>query len=167
MGKRTILEAENMSLTTAVRVLAAFQTAAAGSAASLVRITRLEISQSGSTTLGMVRGHIASRTTAGTLTMTATTPNNAVVGGSASGLSGNTAPNGGTARSGTNASVDSTGTYTEIMPFNFANLNGYLWKPDRDEEIIVPPSTLVAVRFLADPATLTGWTISLHIDENG
>lgn len=166
MGKITTLFAENMTLGTG-NVLAAFQTAAAGSAASLVRITRVEISQSGSTTLAQIRGAISQRTTAGTLTMTATTPQNAVMGGSASGLTGNVAPAGGTARSGTNSSADATGTYTDLRPFNFANLNGYLWKPDRDEEIIVPPSTLATVRLLATPGTATGWTVVVELDENG
>lgn len=166
MGYRTILFAENMSLGTG-NVLAAFQTAAVNSLAAFVEITRLEISQSGSTTIGMVRGEIATRDTAGTLTMTSTTPKKVrPLAGPASGLSGNTAPAGAAGRSGTNSSADSGGTYTTVMPFNFANLNGYLWKPDPSEQILVPPSTLLVVRFLASPGTTTGWTIALHLDEN-
>jgi hypothetical protein len=165
-GKVTLLSGENLTLTTAVRVLAAIQTAAVNSLAAPVRIKRLEISQSGSTTLGMVRGEISTRTTAGTLTTTSAAPANVrPVGGPASGLAGNTSVIGGVGRSGINASVDSGGTYTQVMPFNFPNTAGYLFKPDPDQEIWFPPSTVFVVRFLADPATLTGWTFSLWLVE--
>lgn len=164
MGKRTTLIAENMTLGTGSG-LAAISTAAAGSLASIVQITRVEISQSGTTTLAMIRGAFSKRDTAGTYTMTATTPQPKAVGGSASGLTGNTAPAGGTARSGTASSADSGGTYTDGHYFNFANLNGYLWKPDPDEEIVVPASTVWVVRFLAAPGTLTGWTIAIDLEE--
>lgn len=166
MGRRTVLAAENMTLGTG-SILAAFQTAAANAAAAHVSIKRLEISQSGSTTLAMIRGEIATRDTAGTLTMTSSTPKNInPVAGVASGLAGSTAPAGGTARSGTASSADSGGAYTSIFPFNFANTSGYLWKPAPDEEIWIQASTLCVVRFLAAPGTLTGWTISLVLDED-
>jgi hypothetical protein len=166
MGKRTVLSAENVTVGTGL-ILAAFQTAAAGSAASNIHVTRVEISQSGSTTLAMMRGDLATRDTAGTLTLTATTPRVIFpLGAAASGLTGNTAPAGGTGRSGTNSSADSGGTYTTIHQFNFANLNGYLWKPDPTEEVWVPPSTLFVVRLLATPGTTTGWTISVFLDES-
>ncbi len=165
MGRRTILADENMTLGTG-NVLAAFQTAASGSAAAQVSIKRLEISQSGSTTLAMIRGEIATRDTAGTLTTTSTTPKNVQpIGGPASGLSGNTSVIGGTGRSGTNSSADSGGTYTRLFTFNFANTAGYLYKPAPDEELWIPPSTVFAVRFLAAPGTTSGWTISLVLDE--
>jgi hypothetical protein len=164
-GKRTILTAENGTIGTG-RALFAFQTAAAGSNASNIKVSRIEISQAGSTTLGMVRGAFSTRDTAGTYTFTSTTPTMVgPLGGAASGLSGSTAPAGAVARSGTFSSADSGGTYTDRHYFNFANLNGYLWKPDPDEEIWVPPSTLFLVRFLADPATTTGWTVSAWLEE--
>jgi hypothetical protein len=167
MGKRTELFGENMTLTTAVRVLAAFQTGSIGQNAANVRITRVEISQSTSTTLGMVRGDFATRDTAGTLTTTSTTPRTtSPLTGPGSGLNGNTSVIGAVARSGTNATVDSGGTYTSVHPFAFPNLNGYLYKPDPKEELWVPPSTVFVVRFLADPATLTGWTITVGLEED-
>lgn len=166
MSRVTTLKGENMTLGTGV-VLAAFQTAAANAAAGHIKVKRCEISQSGSTTLAMIRGEFGTRNTAGTLTLTAATPSNIQpVGGAASGLTGNTAPAGGTARSGINSSADSGGTYTSLYPFNFANTAGYLYKPAPDEEIIVPPSTLFVVRFLATPGTTTGWTICLVLDED-
>jgi hypothetical protein len=167
MGKITVLAAENMTLGTG-NVLAAFQTAASGAnAARDIFIKRLEISQSGSTTLAQIRGEIATRDTAGTLTMTSQAPRVIrPLGGGVSGLAGSTAPAGGTARSGVNSSADSGGTYTNVLPFNFPNTAGYLHKPAPDEEIWVPPSTLIVVRFLATPGTATGWTVELTLDEN-
>lgn len=164
-GKTTILSDENMTLGTG-NVLAAFRTAAAGSAAARVKIKRVEISQSGTTTLAMIRGELSTRDTAGTLTMTSKTPQNVTpLGGPASGLTGNTAPAGGDGRSGTNSSADSGGTYTQKLPFNFANTAGYLYKPDPGEEMVVPASTVFIVRLLATPGTTTGWTVSVHLEE--
>ncbi len=165
MGKITVLKAENMTVSTGY-VLAAFQTVAAGSAGAIVKIKRLEITQSGTTTLAMIRGEMATRDTAGTLTMTSTAPTAVKpIGGPASGFSGNTAPAGGTGRSATNSSADSGGTYVSAYPFNFANTAGYLYKPAPDEEIQVAASTLFVVRLLTAPATLTGWTVTLTIEE--
>lgn len=167
MGRISILAAENMTLGTG-NVLAAFQTAASGALASHVKVKRCEISQSGSVTLAEIRAELATRDTAGTLTMTATTPRVIrPLGGAASGLTGNTAPAGGAGRSGTNSSADSGGTYTSIHPLNFPNTAGELDKPDPFEEIWVPPSTLVVCRLLATPGTTTGWTVVLVLDEEG
>lgn len=164
-GKTTLLVGENLTLGTG-NVLAAFQTAAVNSLAAQVKIKRLEISQSGSTTLALIRGDIATRNTAGTLTTTSLAPTNVrPLAGPASGLAGNTSVIGGTARSGINSSADTGGTYTQVMPFNFPNTAGYLFKPDPDEEIWVPPSTVACVRFLATPGTTTGWTFALWLVE--
>jgi hypothetical protein len=162
----TVLKAENATLSTG-SILGAVQTAAANANGARIAIKRLEISQSGSTTLAMIRGEIATRDTAGTLTVTSLAPT-AVrpVAGPASGIAGSTAPAGGTARSGITSSADSGGTYTSIFPFNFANTAGYLYKPAPDEEILIPASTLFVVRFIAAPGTLTGWTFTLVMDES-
>jgi hypothetical protein len=167
MGKITILGGENLTMGTG-SALVAFQTAATGATAARdILIKRVEISQSGSTTLAMLRAEFATRDTAGTYTFTAATPRTVrPLGGAASGLTGNTAPAGGTARSGVASSADSGGAYTSVMPFNFPNTAGYLWKPAPDEELWVPPSTLFVVRFLAAPGTLTGWTVAVTLDEN-
>jgi hypothetical protein len=53
------------------------------------------------------------------------------------------------------------------MSFNFANLNGYLFKPDYDEQIIIPASTVWVVRLLASPGTTSGWTIAIFLEELG
>lgn len=165
MGRLYALQGENQTLNTG-SIMIAFQTAAAGSAAARCTLKRLEISQSASTTLAQIRGEIATRDTAGTLTVASKAPTNLrLPGGPASGLSGSTAPAGGTARSGIVSSADSGGAYTTVWTFNFANLSGYLWKPAPDEEIEIPASTVCVVRLVAAPSTLTGWTFSLEIDE--
>lgn len=166
MGRCTVLRGENQTLSTG-NVLAVFQTAAVGSAAAKIRIRRLEISQSGTTTLAMIRGEFFTRDTAGTLTTTSLAPTNIdPINGPASGLSGNVNVLGGTGRSGITSTADSGGTYTQIVPFNFPNTAGYLFKPDPKEEMLVPPSTVFGVRFLAAPATLTGWTFALFLEED-
>lgn len=166
MGKLTVLTAENMTLTTAIRNLAFISSAAAGSAASNIRVKRVEISQNGTSTLQMIRGAFATQTGT-TVTATSTTPKViSPLGGAASGLSGNGSPAGGAGRSATNASVNTTPSVTDHHYFNFANLNGYLWQPTPEQEIIIPPSTLWQIYFLADPTTLAGWTVSVWLDEN-
>jgi hypothetical protein len=164
MGRLFSVGSENATLGTG-NVLIALRTAASPNAGSVLAIRRIEIGQSGSTTSGMVRGEVATRDTAGTLTLTSVTPSNLVLGGPASGLSGNVAPVGAAARIGTNSSADSGGTYTQRRPFNFNNLNGYLWVPTPEERKIVPSDSVFILRFLASPATTTGWTWSVEFEE--
>ena len=167
MARITKLATGTVTLTTGTLSLIVISTAAAGAAAEKVRPLRLEISQKGTTTLQMIDGEMATRDTAVTVTATATTPKNIQpIGGAVSGLTGNTAPVGGTARSGTNCSVDSGGTFVDVWPFAFANLNGYLWVPTPEEMIVVPASTIFVVRFLTVPTTLTGWNISMILAED-
>ena len=164
-GKITVLKGENLTLGTG-NVLAVLSTPAAGTAGARIRVKRLEISQSGSTTLAQIRCEFFTRDNAGTLTTTSLAPTPIKpIGAAASAFSGNTSVIGGTARSGINSSADSGGTYTSIYPFNFPNTAGYLYKPAPDEEIEVAASTFFGVRFIAAPGTTTGWTFTLTIEE--
>lgn len=165
MGRRTVLWDQNMTLTAGVTVLAAFRPAATLGASSIVRVTRVEISQHATTTLQMVRGVIANRVSGSTLTMQGMSPTPIALGGAASGLASSTAPAAAAGRAGTNASLDTTPSYGYVRPFVFANLNGYLWKPDPKEEIVVVPDQVFVVKFLADPTSLAGWTIAVDLDE--
>lgn len=166
MGKRTVLPLTTSTLTTGTLSIFCISTAAAASLGANVRITRLELGQKGTTTLQMLDGEIATRDNGGTLTMTSKAPVCIEpVGGAASGLSGNTAPVGGAGRSGVNASVDSGGAFTQLVPFAFANLAGLVWKPDPKEELWIPASTFVVVRLLTAPTTLTGWLGALYLEE--
>lgn len=164
MGRRYILTAENLTLGTG-SVLAAIQTAAAGSAGAILAIERVEVTQNHNATSAQVRIALGTRNTSGTLTMTSTTPNPVVISGPASGIAGNTAPAGGTARCGTNSSADSGGTYADTYYVNPNNQGGFLWIPIPEHKLIVPPSTLFVVRFMAAPGDTAGWTLSVWYDE--
>src|SRR5678816_839495 len=114
MGRRYILSGDNLTLGTG-SVLAALQSAAAGSAGSILEIERVEVSQNSTTTGALVRLVVGQRDTAGTLTMTSATPNPLVLGGPASGITGGTSPLT-AAKSGINSSADSGGAYTNTYP---------------------------------------------------
>lgn len=148
-------------------VLFAVRTAAAATTSGgNIAIRRIEIGQTGTTTAEMVRGHLATRDTAGTLTMTSATPRPlSPLGGPASGIAGSTAPNANAATCGTDSSADSGGTYTTIYPFAFHNLNGWLYVPTPVEAIEVPPATVFCVQLLASPTGTTGWNISVVYEE--
>jgi hypothetical protein len=166
MSRIFVVSDNNLGLGTG-NVLFALRTAAdALTSGGNIALRRVEISQSGTTTGEMVRGHIATRDTAGTLTMTAQTPRpTSPLGGPASGISGSTAPAGTAARVGTDSSADSGGAYTTIYPFAFHNLNGWLWVPTPEERIEVPPATVVCVQLLATPTGTAGWTISVTYED--
>jgi hypothetical protein len=163
VGYRYALSGENLTLGTG-SVLAAVQADAAGNQGAILRLLRVEVSQSGTPTPAQVRLAISKRDLLGTLTVTAATPQNLSLGGPASGIVGGTNPlTAGTC--GVNSSADSGGTYTNVWPVAPNNVNGWLWLPTPDEQILVPPSTLVVVRFLAAPGTLTGWTVTTVFEE--
>jgi hypothetical protein len=154
-----------MTLTTGIDVLAGIQSAAAGSAGAILSIERVEATQSGTATSAQTRLALGQRTIAGTLTVTSATPNPIVLGGPASGIAGNTALGTGTARCGVNGSADSTGTYTNTYVCAPNNLGGFLWIATPEQRLIVPPSTMFVARFLADPSSLSGWTITVLFEE--
>lgn len=164
MGRRYVLAGENMTLTTAKVGLATIQSAAAGSAGSILAIERIEVTQNHNNSAAQVRLACGQRDTAGTLTVTAATPNPIILGGPASGIAGGT--NALTAaKSGINSSADSGGTYTNTMVVNPNNLGGFAWIAIPEHKIILPPSTLFVIRFLADPSDLLGWTVNVWYDE--
>jgi hypothetical protein len=163
VGYRYALSGENLTLGTG-NVLAAVQSDAAGNQGAILRLLRAEVSQNGTPTPAQVRLAISLRNALGTLTVTLATPQNLALGGPASGVVGGTNPlTVGTC--GVNSSADTGGTYTDKWPVNPNNVNGWLWLPTPEERILVPPSTLVCVRFLVTPGTLTGWTVVLVWDE--
>lgn len=156
---------ENQTLSTG-SVLIALRTAADSvTAGGILALRRIEISQNGTTTSAMIRGELFTRDTAGTLTMTSATPVPIWLGGPASAITGSTAPAGTAAKVGITSTADSGGAYTQRHPFNFNNLNGYLWIPVPEERITVPAATVVGIRFLAAPSSLTGWTFILTFEE--
>lgn len=163
MGRRYVLSGENLTLGTG-SVLAALQSAAAGNAGSILAIERVEVTQNHNTTPAQVRLALGQRDTAGTLTVTSATPNPVVLGGPASGIAGGTNPLT-AAKSGVNSSADSGGTYTNTYPVNPNNLGGFAWLAIPEQRLILPPSTVFVVRFLAAPGDTAGWTVSVWYDE--
>jgi hypothetical protein len=164
MGRLFTAHGENLSLGTG-SVLIALQTAATVAAGAHLKIHRVEVTQSASTTSAMVRLLFSTRDTAGTLTTTSVTPQNTAISGPASGLSGNTSVIGGTGRIGINSSADSGGTYTNHWATAANQLNGYLWLPVPEERLVIPASTVWCVRFATAPTSTTGWTIGLVFEE--
>lgn len=163
MGRRYVLSGENLTLGTG-NVLAALQSAAAGNAGAIIAVERVEVTQNHNATGAQVRIAVGQRDTAGTLTLTSATPNPLVLGGPASGITGGT--NGLTAgKCGVNSSADSGGTYTNTYPVNPNNLGGFAWLAVPEQKMILPPSTLFVVRFLAAPGDTAGWTVSVWYDE--
>lgn len=164
MAEMFTLQGENMTLTTAIRVLAVLSTAASG-VGSRLGIARIEIGQSGTVTSAMIRGAISTRT-GSTLTSTGATPAAiSPIGGAASAIVSGTSAAAGT--SGVNSTVDTTPTYVNLYQFNFNNLNGWLWVPTPEERMIIPLSTIWVVRLLADPTTLAGWTVTITFGDLG
>jgi hypothetical protein len=166
MSKIYVAAGENLTMGNGIGMLA-FRTAAdLATAAGMIAIRRIEISQSGSTTAAQIRGALSTRDTAGTYTMTSITPKAiSPIGGPISGLVGNTAPVGGAGRIGVASSADSGGAYVDHYYFSFNNLNGWLWVPTPEERIEVPHATVWVCRLLAAPGTTTGWNISVTYEE--
>ena len=163
MGRRYVLSGENLTTGTG-SVLAAIQSAAAGNAGSILEVRRVEVTQNHNNTSTQVRLAISSRNTSGTLTVTSATPRPTVIGGPASGISGGTSPLS-AATCGVNSSADTGGTYTDLWPCNPNNLGGWIWIPTPEERILVAPSTLLTVRFLAAPGDTAGWTVVMFFEE--
>lgn len=164
MGRLFSVHGENQTLSTG-SILLALQTAATLAAGARLRIHRVAVNQSGSTTSAMARLLFSTRDTAGTLTTTSVTPTNLTLGGPASGLSGNTSVIGGTARIGITSSADSGGAYTNHFAEAFNVLNGMLYLPTPEERIVIPASTVWCVRFATAPASTTGWNVLMVFEE--
>ena len=145
-------------------VLAAIQPAAAGSAGSWLEIERVEVTQSHNTTSAQTRLALGSRSTATTLTVTAATPNPLMLGASASGISGGTAPTT-AATCGVNSSADSGGTYINTYVVSPNNQGGFVWIPIPEHKIICPPSLIFVARFLAAPSDTAGWDVTVWFHE--
>ena len=130
--------------------------------ASRLRVMRAWVNQIGtevSDQLGVILGTKASVFP----TVTSTTPASHEIGGTISGIVGGTAGAAGTA--GTDATVEGAGTVTAIITEGFNNLNGWLWIPTPEEQIVLNIDTAVIVKIIGTPATLTGWCAGITYEE--
>ena len=131
-----------------------------------IRILRVELNQSGTTTVGMQRVEFvkqaatlptfASSSVIGKLTDTDPT----------SKISGNTNSAAGT--SGTNASAEGGGTRTVIWPGAFEVVRGLLWVPtSAKEEIILPAgdASLFGIYLPAAPTSSGNWNALVVFEE--
>lgn len=166
LGRIYSVGGENITVTATTRGLIGLATSATElNAGGRIRIRRVEIGQRANATSAQCGVLFSKRDQAATLThATGRTPTTLDVGGPisaiVSGTAGHTPLN-----CGTGSSTDSGGTYSDLWAANFNALNGYLWIPTPGEEIIVHNTSVFCVRFAADPATLTGWTIWVMYEE--
>ncbi len=128
-------------------------------------ILRIWVSQTGSTTSAMQRIQLVTQVTAFP-TLTAATPAAHNRADSVSAILGGTAGAAGTA--GVNASAEGAGAKTVIFSDGFNVLNGWLWVPTPEEQIVLPPGYAqgLGVYFPAAPASLTAWNVGLSYRES-
>jgi hypothetical protein len=136
--------------------------ATASTRASFIRIVRAWVSQETTETSEQLGIQLGQKVTAFG-TYTATTPVSHALGSAASGIAGGTA--GASATSGTDATAEGGGTFTPIIEDGFNNLNGWLWVPTPAEYILLTADTAVALKLVAAPTVLTGWTAGLTFEE--
>ena len=164
MGRVYNIVATNATMITAVNVLAAiYPVATPPTAGSVLALKRVEITQNANVTSAQVRAAISART-GGNLTVATITPTPRKYGGAASAIAGI----GGTlaaGKCGITGSADATPTYVDLIVASFNALNGWLWIPTPDEVMYFTGAVACVIRFLADPATLTGWNCNLNFEE--
>ena len=130
-------------------------------AGSNIRILRAWVGQQASETSDQLGVMIALKASAFG-TYTSTTPINHFPGGATS-LVGGTAGAEGTC--GTDASAEGAGTVTPIIYDGFNNLNGWLWVPTPEEQIIVPTDTAIVLAMVGTATTLTNWNAGITFEE--
>jgi hypothetical protein len=164
MGKMYSIVAPHATMITAVNVLQGiYPVAAPNAAGSLIKIYRVEIGQDENATSAMIRGALSWRT-GGNLTVATVTPSPLCSGGPAATIAG-VAGTLAAGKCGITGSADATPTYVDFHEFAFNALNGYLWIPTPEERPVVAGAMAFVVRFLADPATLLGWTSTVVFEE--
>lgn len=164
MGRIYNIVSSNATMVTAVNVLQGiYPVATPPAAGSVLAIRRVEISQNANATSAQVRAALSLRT-GGNLTVATVTPQSRKYGGAASAIAG-IAGTLAAGKCGITGSADATPTYVDYVSATFNALNGWLWIPVPDETIYVTGAVAFIVRFLADPATLTGWNCTLTFEE--
>ena len=164
MPRTYSIVAEHQTMITAVNVLAAiYPVATPPAAGSVLKIMRVEIGQDENATSAQVRVALSSRT-GGNLTVATVTPNPRKIGGAASAIAG-VAGTLAAGKCGITGSGDATPTYLNYRVATFNALNGWLWIPTPEEVIYLTGAVAFVVRFLADPATLLGWSCTVDFEE--
>lgn len=159
-----IVQGENITIANAAVTLVAINPPASRS----IEVVRAWCSQSGTTTSAQIRIGLGFKVTAFS-TLTSATPEKTKPSDPVSYITGGTAGAAGTA--GINASAEGAGTFTVKYPDAFNNLTGWIWTPNKQlgEEFILSgaDSTAVALKLLAAPTNLSGWTFGITYREIG
>jgi hypothetical protein len=168
MGRLFNVTAQNMTLVSACRGLITLSTSATEQAAGgQIKIHRVEIGQTHTTTAQMITALLSKRDNAATLTVV--DAHAAVVPLSVGGLASvfTTAGTDGKAalQAGKQVAVDSNGAYLDLWAGTFCNLNGWLWIPVPGHELIIHNTSVFVARLLADPTDFAGWNCSVTFEE--
>ena len=164
MGRIYSIVSSNATMITAVNVLAGiYPVATPPAAGSVLAIRRVEINQCANATSAQVRAALSART-GGNLTVATVTPAAMQYGGTASAIAG-VAGTLAAGKCGITGSADATPGYVDLYTATFNALNGWLWIPTPEEKIYMTGAVAFIVRFLADPATLTGWNCTVVFEE--
>ena len=131
------------------------------SRASVLRIYRLECSQTGSTTSAMLAVRWGLKASAFG-TFTAATPSPSALGVVASAITGSTSN--AASSCGVNASANGAGTLTVLDHQAFNNLNGFEKIFTPEERIIVGPDLTFVLQLQGTPSPLTGWQATVVVD---
>jgi hypothetical protein len=131
-----------------------------------IKILRAWISQTNSATAAMQRVQFVRQVTAFP-TLTSATPQKIKEGDPASGITGGTAGAAGTC--GINASAEGAGAKTVIMEDAFNTINGFLWVPTPDEQIICSPGSASGFGLFLPvaAASLSNWSFGVTFAELG
>jgi len=129
-----------------------------------IRILRVDVAQSSSTTSAQQRIQLVTQVTAFP-TLTSTTPVQTSTRDQASAITGGTAGAAGT--SGTNASAEGAGAKTILHASVFNILTGWLWVPTPAEVIVMSAgaSSGFGVFLPAAPSSTSGWNCVVEFEE--
>ena len=169
MGRTYTISATDITVVTAINVLAAlYPVATPPAAGSVIAIDRVEITQGENATSAECRAFLSARA-GGNLTVATVTPTADMYGGTASALVG-VAGTLAAGKCGITGSGDATPTYLNIITASFNALNGWLWIPTPKEVIYMTGGVAFVVRVggpagAADPGNLNGWNVLIHYEE--
>ncbi len=155
-----VLKGQGLTVVNAVVTLAALRP----DTSAAIEILRVWVSQDGSATSAMQSVELFTQPTTFP-TVVAATPEKTARGDQASVIVGGTALAAGTC--GVNASAEGAGAKTVIVPDAFNVLDGWVWRTERDGNIVLPASyaSCFGVHFPVAPTSLTRWNVGIMYRE--
>ena len=155
-----VLKGQGMTVVGGIVTLAALRP----DVTAAIEILRVWVSQDGSATSAMQAVELFTQV-ATFPTVVAATPEKTSRSDQASVIAGGAALVAGTG--GINASAEGAGAKTVIIPDSFNVLDGWVWRTERDGNIILPASyaSCFGVHLPVAPATLTRWNVGIMYRE--